>query len=1339
MALPAPFGKYELLERIATGGMAEVFLARSFGVAGFEKRLVIKCIRPELEEDPRLVQMFINEAKIGVHLNHPNVVQVYELGRVNGRHYIAMEHLHGRDLTRVVKTLRTRGDHVPLPVAVEIVAEVCRGLGYAHSRTDRGGAQAGVVHQDVSPHNVIVTFAGEVKLVDFGIARVMNTASGASSDRSRPGGGKYAYMSPEQARGEPLEPRSDLFSAGIVLWELLVGHRLYRDSDPAEKLRKVREAVIPHPSTEGVEVDDRLWSILRRALARAPDDRYASAAELEEELRAWMFESQHRAGRAEIAALVHDAFPDAARRNVEDLHLHQMVADVERLDARDRTSSAPSSPTAMSATGMSGSPLPGRLTVPVGARKQVVVLIVDVDGLTDLSERIEPEILAKRHYQLLRWTRSVVDRYGGHLQQAVDDHMTILFGVPRTRSDDVPKALECALELVRTVGQLRMKRMALQLCIGVHTGEVTVSRGRNRRIRYVARGNTTRLARRLSAVADHAQVVCSERVLSAAEGEFGFARGPDVPNRGGTAPTPGYTVQGRTRGLRARASGPWLRRGDELEVIGTALLELGSGSGRAVALSGDLGSGKSRLVREIRDLARKRGLPFYGARCTALGGEDPLDPYRSLILAIIGVEEPVRPAAVPAAVGRLVQLGLTVRERDAVSALLGADVPFAPERDEIARATRHILDALGREGALIVALDDIHDLSRDERSVLLRLLRPTVPSGVLLLLTHSGPLPEALATACREVSLAALDPEQQRRMLRQILDVSAVEEGVVDLVARTCEGNPLYLEEMGKYLLDGGRIEIQDGVARLAEDTTAELPHSLAALVSARLDALEPASKGALQLAAVIGPEFSRELLAEAAGLDDPTPLIADLASHGLLTRDRDTGAWSFASELVREAALRGILGVQRADYHRLVALAIETLYSGQLDGWSEALLGHCAKGGRLVDAARYAYAAGEEAERRQYLERAAALYRRGLQCLAEADRNPDEWDARVQGEAMLHFRSGVVSLLRGDTKVGERSLQVALDVASEFGLPWIEVRAHLELGRSYAERGRRALAKAHLGQARALLRVESDAELELQAAEAEAGLAFDDGRNAEAEALWGQALALAEGDPAAIARCELGLANRHIRNGQHDAASPRLERALEHARSANDRILEGRVLNNMGLLHSWRGDHDGALVYYRKALQVREGIGYTRGVAVNHHNVGDAHFQKGDRAKAWVAFTRSRELAVEMGWARGVVLNEVYLAYLDASRRGGEVAPVLEATERARALGDSEISTAGAWLAARLLVETGREEEARVQLHAALSEARQFGLRPMIGLLEEMLAAVGPASKVPKAAPARA
>ena len=241
-SLPCPFGKYELLEHIATGGMAEVYLARSVQAEGIERHLAIKKIRPELQDNPRLIKLFINEARIGVHLNHPNIVQVYELGQVQDAYYIAMEHLHGKDLTRLVKTMQRETAHAAPGLRVpggRTLSGSC-----ARPPAGRSGwSTTAIIHQDVSPHNVLVTFSGEAKLVDFGIARILHRSlKETPSSRVGPGGGKYAYMSPEQVTGKTFGPRV-IFSAGIVLWELICDRRLFDDPDPNEKLRLVREAV----------------------------------------------------------------------------------------------------------------------------------------------------------------------------------------------------------------------------------------------------------------------------------------------------------------------------------------------------------------------------------------------------------------------------------------------------------------------------------------------------------------------------------------------------------------------------------------------------------------------------------------------------------------------------------------------------------------------------------------------------------------------------------------------------------------------------------------------------------------------------------------------------------------------------------------------------------------------------------------------------------------------------------------------------------------------------------------------------------------------------------------
>jgi len=1310
MPTRAQFGKYEIIERIATGGMAEVFLARSTGVAGFEKRLVIKRIRPELADDPRFVNMFINEAKIGVHLNHPNVVQVYELGRVGSSWYMAMEHLDGRDLTRLVKVLRAQEARLDSQLAVFIVAEVCRGLSYAHRRMDGSGQPLGLVHQDVSPHNILVTFAGEVKLVDFGIARLMNTVE--EHAQGRPGGGKYAYMSPEQAQGEHLDHRTDIFSTGIVLWELLVGHRLFQHPDPEEKLRRVQQAIIPHPGDEGVDIDEALWGILSRTLSRHREERPQTAAELEEELRAWLFDSRSRADRAAVAQAMREAFPGAADQTDGDLDVRQLVQDVDRLAARDRTQS--STPI----TEQTPQPI-GRLPETAGERKQVTVLIVDIDGLTDMSSRVEPERLFTHHLQLLRWVRHIVDRYGGVVPSAVDDHVTIFFGVPRTRVDDLPRALECAMHLQRDVGQLRSKGMALDLAIGVHSGEVTVGRRTRSRVRYVARGDTTRLARRLSAMADHGEILVSQRILATAEASFVLRRGPGVPSRGGKPELASYRLVERRHGVAHRRGGGWIGRGKELAIVRSALVLLAANQGSALLITGDTGTGKSRFAREIRDLAGRRHIPCFAARATA--GERPLEVFKDLLLDVLGLDTEPSLDELTAQTERLIELGLADSDLLALRSLLGLPTSRTPESSEIWQALRRVIRALARQRALILCLDDLHNISDRELPAALQWVESCLELPVVLLISWEGGIPAALQQHTTSIHLGPLARPAQRRLLSATLGTRRLSEELEELVCGMSEGNPRYLREIVTWLLEQGRVAVDDNQARLVGDLDqSAMPHSLAGLIASRIDALDMGSKGALQLAAVAGDPFTQELIGEAAGLEDTTLLIRELSHHGLITRSGD--GWALSSALVREVALRGILGVQRRDYHRLVAGAIEVLYEDNLTGRADDLVIHCAEGGRLLDAAKYAHTGGQELEQRQELERARRLYRTGLDCIRRADKTPDSYDLRVQGEASLNCRLGVVSLLLGDTSAGEAALHLALDVAADVGLPWIEVRAHLELGRSYLHRGKFTLASAHLGQARALLRFEDDAALEREALEAAAALAFEQGHNQDAEALWREALDRAEGDPAAAARCQIGLANRYIRSGASDDAALMLTAALASARKAGDRILEGRVLNNIGLLQYWSGDGDSALQSFQHALEVREGIGYTRGVIINYHNIGDVHFQAGRHSRAFVAFARSRELAEDMVWDRGVLLNDVFLAYLRAHRGESDLEDILCTVARANDIGDREIAATGSQLAGRFLIEQGRYDAARDHLAQALENAHKWELAPMVSAVTEML-----------------
>jgi serine/threonine protein kinase len=281
------FGPYQLVRQIAAGGMAEIYLARTSGVGGFEKYVALKLIHARFANDRQFTQRLVDEAKIAVQLNHANIVQTFDLGRVGDTFYITMEYVDGADLFDVLVRCSERQVELPVAVCAHIAKEIARALDHAHGKTARDGTPLGIVHRDVSPHNVLVSRSGEVKLVDFGIAKavtkVFQTATGVIQ-------GKYHYMSPEQASGESIDGRSDVFSAGIVLYELLTGRMLYREVDLHRLLVKARRADIAPPSRVRAGVPPELERIVMRALARQPIDRYQSAgalaADLERYLRA---------------------------------------------------------------------------------------------------------------------------------------------------------------------------------------------------------------------------------------------------------------------------------------------------------------------------------------------------------------------------------------------------------------------------------------------------------------------------------------------------------------------------------------------------------------------------------------------------------------------------------------------------------------------------------------------------------------------------------------------------------------------------------------------------------------------------------------------------------------------------------------------------------------------------------------------------------------------------------------------------------------------------------------------------------------------------------------------
>ncbi|MEC7241531.1 MAG: protein kinase [Myxococcota bacterium] len=1317
MELPRQYGDYELLERIATGGMAEVYLARAFGVEGFEKRLVIKRILPSLATSDRFVSLFIQEAKICSLLTHPNVVHVFDLGRVEKSHYIAMEHIYGRDLTRTVRKLRAQGQKLPLRFAVYIVACMARGLAYAHSRSSADGTSLGIVHRDISPHNIMLSFEGQVKVLDFGIARVEGTVAGGAE--AQPGGGKFAYMSPEQASGESVDSRTDVFACGIVLYELLVNHRLFQHPNPEEKLRRVIEAEVPDPRTEAPEVSERLWEILQKALARDPADRYQEAAHLEEDLRALLFDEGMRADEALLGHFLRGLFSDEVSEDAAASQMGSLLKAVwEPVGSRDDLTSSHQT--------ASGSSLNSDLTPHhVVERKLVSTLYVELIGLTEAWGELEPEHVLKKHNQLFRMVERVVGRYNGWIEGHSDEGFSILFGVPKMREDDLDRAMNCALHLQRTIRRARRRNSSVELAMGLHGGHV-VWIEESARQRCLARGDAIKLARRLAASAQAGEVRVSGWVKDRADG-WRFNEEQSLKHRGRKGSQEVWSVAGRWMKTQGHGPGRWESREGEVEMLSEALSGLARGQGGLVSVRGGVGSGKSRLVRELELLALKAGLPFYGGRALPYGSAPPMAMIRDIVAAYLGLSSRESPEVIRERLASLERLQVTPDEIATLGALFSLEIGgrFRPTKEDVYKAGLAFVGGVARGRSVLFVLEDLHHHSQLELDLLGHILENQGSIPLLWIVTHRGPLPDSLPAAQIEVVLAPLGIENQERMIAERFRALEVQPKLLELVVGTAEGNPLYVTEILKALEQQDAVRVEgDRVGLVDAHEGAQLPVSLDALIASRVDALESGEKQVLQTAALISPIFSEELLRLCVPAVEFEGSLETLVEHGLVAPHEEPGRYSFSTQLIWDVVRTSIVGSQLREIHHRISVGMEEHYEARIEGHYEALAEHCAVGDRLIKAARYFELAGDRHLLLGLLERAAGCYGRGTEVLEQEGEHIEE-SMRLEGLATLYLKMGRVAAMAGNREKAAIHLQLAQEISAEIAVVSLEVGCLVELGQLYVHQGKLDMARMIIEQGLSEAKM---ARLERPLAElylTMGRLELEGGSSTSAMEAFESALEASGEERDLAAKSFSGLAQVHNRLGQPDLAMASLGQARVLSEEVGDRLLQARIVNNMGITHFSNGNFDAALVSFREALDVNRNLGYGRGVVYNLHNIGDVLFRQEEFAKAYGSFEQARQIARQYGMGKEVAFNEIYLGFLRAQQ--GEWEEGLEVLESgidgASRHKDLETVLMGRLLQGRLLNGVGRHAEGRKILEVAMENARETEI---LWIVEEIASELG-------------
>ena len=1340
---PIRFGKYQLIEKIATGGMAEVYKAKSYGVAGFEKLLVIKKILPHLSRNPEFVRMFINEAKIAVSLNHANIVQVYDLGVVGEDYYMAMEFIHGQDLMRIIKLGRKTRRFLPIPTGVYIITEVARGLDYAHNLTDPGGRPLNVVHQDVSPHNILISYEGDVKLVDFGIARVGEVVE---EEKGKMAGGKFAYMSPEQATGGSVDARSDIFACGIILYESITGQRLYAGKDRQEKMRMVRNAEIPPPRAVNPEIPARLEEISLKALHRDPDHRYQRARDLQEDLLSFLHDVGMRVTRADLAHFQKDMFSEeyqrasagsvvnAIAKDIDELnHQPVVVPDLTLDDAVGKPDESEGGLVSGEwqaldlsfsfSAGTGGTPGLDAARMAQGDRRQVEVLAVEITGLTDIAERVGEEMLLKLSFSFLKSLATMIKKYRGTIARLDADRLLVFWGLQEATSKDLELCLRCASDLRRISDKFaEAKGEQAHLSMGVHRGAVLVAGGkkkakRSRHRGYTPWGDTVKQARRLCEAAGLDEVLVSEKVwgLTSEWGEFDEL--PEVDVKWASEQIRPYRLKRlRRRGERGSA-GRWVKRGDEFEVLLGMMKRVARSEAAVLSLEGEAGSGRARFLREIRGITREQEIAFYSGRGYFYRRETPFLPFREVLEQVCGFEEDDPEELRREKLLRLAELRLDPIDIHIIGQLFELEFENSnlkylsgdQKRIGVFEAIRKVFAGLCDDGFLVIALENFQFVDHYSNELALHLMRTLGDRKLLLVVTQSpgGALPFEDESVVR-LPMPSMELDEVRRFTADLLGVSEIPPALEELVFESSGGNALFVKEIVGQLRRQGIVQIQGGEVVLKGNLDeAGIPASVEDLIGSRIGSLSAGERVVLEVAATVGRSFERSLLQETTQLDPEklTEVLARLQALKLVRpmRAEELSAdvdYTFRNNLCWEVTTRGILAGRAKEFHVRIGEAIERQHVDQLRPHYEALSRHYQAGGLLRRAAGFAEQAGIAYDRGYFNREALRCFQRAILLLRGAEAEQGEARETAAHLAEMYLRIGEIRGRDASFKEAERNYAKALDFAGEADDERLETRALIKLGHARVELGKLDAAGSFLARAQEMAELMEDEGLRTDADEEVAGWALKKGDFEAARRALTRALdtAKANDDHIRVARILGSLGSYYMRSGQYALSERHLKQAREIAMETDDKVLQGKLLNNLGVTFIHMEKFRDALDCYREACEIRQGIEYRRGVIVNLHNIGDVYFRMGDYARAFQYFEESLAAADTNDWELGRAMNLVYLGYLQALR--GEIEEGEEALtsgiSRAQGAGDKEVASQGKVFLARVYSRRGEVHKAR-------------------------------------------
>lgn len=1210
-------GGYRVMALIGEGGMGKVYRAEQ---ERLKRAVCIKTLLPHFAKDPNVVQRFEREGLATAGMRHPNVVTVLDFGKTdNGTLYIVMEYVEGRTLRAVLR------EDAPLPIerTIGLMSQMLSGLDEAHAQN--------VVHRDLKPSNVLVSKLRDgsemVKVVDFGIAK-LTSGEGAERGLTRTGlvVGTPGYMAPEQLTNEPVTPATDLYSAGVILWELLTGKRLFAAKSELETLNRQLTQVVASPSSvSSIPIPPALDEVCLKALERQPSKRFGSALEFRRALELIT------GGLRGTSQPVPPSMLEAAPAPGEPAAPKSAVSPVT-VDALSKLL-----PSQLAQYTRSLSSQLAR-----SEKRTLHAFFLEVNADHDGSS--DSQVRASTLSQLFAGLANAVTAQGGLAERLLGSCLLAVFGVNELHEDDALRCVRAARDARTFAADFSQNAgTSLGVRIGLCAATVTGFDPASGLQDSPAINEVLNLARRVEGAAALGEILMTRSVRVAAKGVTA-TEAPTLPGLGEPVFRLVSEVSEEAQKVEVLAG-----RAREQTLLTGFIDGLAQRRSGGALLLGQPGIGKSRLLRFAIDLATQRGIAVARARGGRLGQAAPLDVVRQLVHSLNDRDQGQAEDVARTTLKGLAKLGLEpadIQRLENLFSMSTTNPGASPAADEeryhdraallevFARATSH--------QPLLLIIDDAHLSDRVSLEIVEEVVSrssATHPLG-LLAAARAGET-DAVLPRLKRVEVGPLAPADVSSLVASQLKKGHPPSGLVEAIWARCEGNPHYCRELVTAVLESGQLHFATGAWRF-ETGDAELPESLAHVVAARLDRVGPHARTLLRIGAVIGRTFTTDLVSAAVETPiDIAAAVTECTRRGLLERtELLPGSLQFAQAVVRDTILKRLAPADRRRLHQMVGEALERGCSAGAEHPLDAMSRHFVGSEQPRKAMKYLRQAADRWVEKHAFDVAARQYREAHALLAREAARLGPLSDVTSGHLLELAAAAAGAAGLDDPKGALAFLDEAVAVVPETRRGRSRAEALRQRGLLQLKLSRPAEAVKDLRAALALLTASDDGAMVVTLRTDLAGALEASGQLAPATAELMQAMQLmsARGpaNPAALWPCLNQLGRVHLRLGKVPEAEAFFENALVSAQDCDSAAGQGRVLANQMVLAAQRGDKALTERLYAQALShAREGgdrLGAIR-VQYNHANFLRA------TGKAAEADGELREVALrsrEIGWKEG-------------------------------------------------------------------------------------------------------